>query len=163
MSATLALILILLGLALSIAGFIGAVLPVIPGPPLGFIALLLLSWAKGWEPFSALFLIVMGCLTLLVLVLDYIVPAIGAKKYGASRFSVFCSVVGMILGLFVFPPFGLFIGGFLGAMAGELYVGRGGKEAMRAGWGVLIGNLFGIGLKMAFCGVMLFFYIRALF
>jgi uncharacterized protein YqgC (DUF456 family) len=154
--------LVVLGLALALAGLVGCILPVIPGPPISYLSLLVLSWVKGWKPFSLTFLIVMAALTLVVLLLDYVVPAAGAKRYGASRFGVFCSVAGMIIGLFVFPPFGLFLGGFLGAMAGELYVGKGRNEALRAGWGVFLGNLAGIGIKMAFSGVILFFYLKAL-
>ena len=59
MSATLVTILIILGLLLALAGLIGCLLPVVPGPPLSFLALILISLAKDWEPFSAMFLIVM--------------------------------------------------------------------------------------------------------
>ncbi|MBW1800131.1 MAG: DUF456 domain-containing protein, partial [Deltaproteobacteria bacterium] len=145
MEAIFTIAIILIGLVISVAGLVGCIFPIIPGPPLSYIALLVLSFAKDWEPFSATFLIVMACLTGLVLILDYIIPLAGAKRYGASKVSVFCSVVGMVIGLFVFPPFGLFIGGFVGAMAGELYVGKAGKDALRAGWGVFVGNLVSIG------------------
>lgn len=155
-------VLVVLGLILALSGLIACIVPIIPGPPLAYGSLLVLSVAKDWEPFSTTFLLVMGALTLLVLILDYIVPAAGAKKYGATKFGVWGSLLGMILGLFVFPPFGLFIGGFVGAMAGELYAGKGGDEAFRAGLGVFVGNLVGIGIKMGLCGVILFFYIKAL-
>jgi uncharacterized protein YqgC (DUF456 family) len=105
----------------------------------------------------------MGGLNILVLILDYIIPAGWAKKYGASKFGVFCSVIGMLIGLFVFPPFGLFFGGLIGAVAGELYVGKAGGDALRAGWGVFVGNIVSTGLKMGLCGVMLFFYIKEMF
>ena len=163
MGTELTIAIIIFGLIISLAGLIGCIFPVIPGPPLSFIALLILSWAKSWEPFTITFLAIMGGLTILVLIMDYVVPAIGAKKYGASKFSVFCSVVGMVIGLFVFPPLGLFIGGFVGALAGELYVGKSGEEALQAGWGIFIGNLVSIGLKMGLCVVMLFFYVKEIF
>lgn len=151
------------GVILALAGLIGCLLPVIPGPPLNFISLLMLSYVKDWQPFSATFLIVMGGLTVLVLALDYIIPAAGAKKYGASKFGVFCSFVGMVIGLFAFPPFGLFIGGFVGAVAGELYKGKAGQDALRAGWGVFVGNLVSIGLKLGLSGIMFFFYVKEMF
>jgi hypothetical protein len=154
---------IILGLILAVSGLVGCILPIIPGPPLSFIALIILSYAKNWEPFSATFLIIMGGLTVLVAILDYVIPAAGAKKYGASKFSVFCSIIGMMIGLFAFPPFGLFIGGFVGAVGGELYVGKAGEDALRAGLGVFVGNLVSIGLKMGLCGVMLLFYVKEMF
>lgn len=126
-------------------------------------ALIILSLAKNWEPFTPTFLIIMGGLTIFVTILDYVVPVAGARKYGASKPGVWGSVVGMIIGLFFFPPWGIVIGGFLGALAGEAVVGKEGRKMLRAGWGVFVGNLAGIGLKLALSGVMLFFYVKEMF
>lgn len=155
--------LIIFGLILVLAGFVGCILPIVPGPPLGFIALLILSYAKSWESFNVTFWAIMGGLTVLVTILDYLVPAAGAKKYGASKFGVWGSFIGLFVGLFVFPPFGMFVGGFVGAVAGELLAGREGGKALRAGWGVFVGNMVGMGLKLGLCGVMLYFYIKEMF
>jgi uncharacterized protein YqgC (DUF456 family) len=126
-------------------------------------ALLILSYAKGWEPFSPLFLVIMGGLTGLVTLLDYMLPAAGAKKYGASRPGLWGSVLGLLAGLFILPPYGMFVGAFIGAVIGELLAGKEGKKAFRAGWGVLVGSLAGMGLKMALSCVMVFFYIKEMF
>jgi uncharacterized protein YqgC (DUF456 family) len=154
------IVLIILGLLFALIGLIGCILPVIPGPPLSFFALIILSYAKNWEPFSATFLIIMAGLTLLATGLDYVVPAIGAKRYGASTLGVWGSIIGMLIGLFIFPPWGMLIGAIIGALAGELASGKKGKMALRAGWGVFVGNIMGIGLKLAFSGAILFFYIK---
>ncbi|MEJ2101779.1 MAG: DUF456 domain-containing protein [Desulfobacterales bacterium] len=151
------------GLILALAGMIGCILPVIPGPLLSFFALLLLSWTKNWQIFSPLFLIIMGVLTALLMIFDYIAPVIGAKKYGASKFGLWGSAIGMIIGIFFIPPWGLVVGAFIGALVGELAAGKSGQKALRAGWGILIGNVFGIGLKLAFTAVILFFYIKQMF
>lgn len=155
--------LMILGLVLAVIGLVGCLLPVIPGPPLSFLALIILSYAKNWEAFSGTFLVVMGVLTIIVVALDYVVPAGGAKKYGASKTGVAGAMIGMFVGLFFLPPFGLFIGAFLGALVGELIARKGGKEALRAGWGVFVGIMVGVGIKLAFTGVVLFVYIRELF
>ena len=156
-------ILIIFGLIVAVAGFVGCILPILPGPPLSFMSLLLLSFAKDWKPFSPAFLMIMGGLTVLVTILDYLVPAAGAKRYGATKFGVWGSILGLLVGFFVFPPFGLFLGGFAGAVAGELLAGRAGREALRAGWGSFVGYLAGMGLKLALSGTMLFFYIKEMF
>ena len=155
--------LIIIGLILAITGLIGCILPIIPGPPISFISLIILSVAKEWTPFSPTFLIVMGALTAIAFVLDYIVPVVGAKKYGATKYGLWGSVLGMMLGLFIFPPFGLFFGGFIGAMAGELFAGKKGDDAFKAGLGVFVGNLVATGMKFGLCGVMLFFYLKEMF
>lgn len=157
------IVIIILGLILNVSGLVGCILPVIPGPPLSYASLLLLSLAKDWEAFSPTFLIVMAVLTALVTILDFVIPVIGAKKYDASRYGVRGSILGMVIGLLFFPPFGIIIGGLVGAIAGELLAGKEGDQALRAGMGVFMGNLAGIGLKLILCGVLLFYYIKEMF
>jgi len=156
-------ILIITGLLVSIVGFVGCLLPIVPGPPLSFLALLILSLAGDWEPFTAWFLILMGVLAGLVTLLDYVLPAAGARKYGASRYGVWGCLAGLILGLIIFSVIGMFIGGLAGAVIGELLAGKKRGDALRAGWGVFVGNVLGAGVKLALSGVMLFFYIRGMF
>ena len=163
MSATLMIVLIILGLLFALVGLAGCILPVIPGPPLSFSALIILSFAKDWQPFSSTFLIIMAGLTMLVTILDYVVPAIGAKKYGASKLGMCGSIIGMLIGLFLFPLWGMLVGAIVGALAGEIVAGKEGKKALRAGWGVFVGNVMVIGIKLAFSGFMLFFYVKEIF
>ena len=155
--------LIALGLIVALIGLLGCILPVIPGPPLSYAALIILSLAKQWEPFSLTFLIIMGALMIAVSLVDYVFPAIGAKRYGASKAGVWFSIIGMIVGIFFIPPWGIFIGAFAGALIGELLVGKGGKKALQAGWGVFVGNMVSIGFKLAFSGVIIFFYVTKMF
>jgi uncharacterized protein YqgC (DUF456 family) len=163
MDSALTIFLVGFGLVVAVAGLLGCIIPIVPGPPLSLIALLILSYAKAWRPFSLTFILVMTGLTVLVTVLDYVIPAAGARKYGASKLGVWGSFLGLIIGLFAFPPFGMFIGGIAGAVAGELLAGRKGKEALRAGWGVFLGTIATIGFKMSLSAVMLFFYVKEIF
>jgi len=159
----LTIVLIILGLIFALVGLAACILPVIPGPPLSFLALIILSFAKNWEPFGSTFLIIMAGLTILVTLLDYVVPVAGAKKYGASKSGVWGSIIGMLTGLFFFPPWGMVIGAFVGALAGEIVIGKEGKKALRAGWGAFVGTIVGIGLKLALSGVMLYYYVKEMF
>jgi uncharacterized protein YqgC (DUF456 family) len=105
----------------------------------------------------------MAGLTILLTILDYVVPVIGAKKYGASKLGLWGSIIGILIGLFFFPPLGMLIGAIVGALAGELIAGKEIKKALRAGWGVFVGNMLVIVLKLAFSGVILFFYAKEIF
>ena len=154
---------IILGLLFALVGLVGCIFPVIPGPPLSFLALILLSLARNWEPFSSTFLVIMGGLAVLVTVLDYVVPVVGAKKYGASKLGVWISMIGMLIGVLFFPPWGMLIGAFVGALAGELLAGKQGRKSLRAAWGVFVGNVVGIGFKLAYCGAIIFFYVKEMF
>ncbi len=155
-------VIIVIGLILALAGMLGCILPIIPGPIFSFLALILLSWIKNWQVFSQPFLIVMGSLTAILMILDYIAPALGAKKFGASKRGIWGSAIGMIIGIFFIPPWGIIVGAFIGALIGELLTGKSGKNALRAGWGILIGNVLSVGLKLAFTTIVLFYYIKAM-
>ena len=156
-------LLIIIGLILALFGVVGCILPALPGPPLSFLALILLSLAKNWEPLSRAFLIGMGILAVLLIITDYLIPTISAKKYGASKYGIWFSVIGMVIGLFFVPPFGIFIGGFIGAITGELLTGKKGNTALKVGWGVFVGNILGIGLKLAYSGFALITYVMHMF
>jgi uncharacterized protein YqgC (DUF456 family) len=150
----------ILGLIVGIAGLAGSILPMIPGPPLSFLALILVSCAKNWEPFSTAFLITMACVMVGVSVLDYILPAGAARWYGASKAGFWGSIAGLIMGLFFFSPWGMIPGTIIGAFAGELIAGKKGKSALRAALGTLIGNLLVTALKLLYSGFILFFVVK---
>lgn len=157
------ILLIILAVVFIIIGIIGCFIPGIAGPPFSFLALVLLSIAKHREPYSINFLILMAVITIVVTALDYIVPALGAKKFGASRYGFWGAVIGMILGIIYAPPFGMIIGAFLGAIVGEMLKGKQTYEALKAGWGVFAGIMFGIIIKLIASGVMTFYFIKGLF
>jgi uncharacterized protein len=156
-------VLVILSILVGIVGIVASILPLIPGPPFSLLALILVSWAKGWEPFGAAFLVIMTCAMLVVSALDYILPAGAAKWYGASKAGLWGSIAGLFIGIFFFPPWGMMLGTIIGAFAGELIAGKRGKSAMRAAWGALIGNLLVTGLKILYCGVALFFVVKVVF
>lgn len=157
------IVLIILGCIFIIVGIIGCIIPGVAGPPFSFLALILLSIAKKWEPFSVPFLILMAVLTIVITGLDYIIPAAGAKKFGASRYGFWGAVIGMIIGIIYVPPFGLIIGAFIGAFVGELLIGKQSYDALKAGWGVFMGVMLGILLKLIASGIMTFYFVKALF
>lgn len=153
---------IIIGLLFSIFGLLGCLLPVIPGPPLSYIGLLLLHWAPGYE-FSPRFLIIMGVVTVVVTILDNFLPALSAKKAGGSKRAVWGAVIGLAVGMFAFPPIGLIVGPFIGAVIGELSTGKDSNEAIKSGFSTFIGFLGGIVIKLMASGVMLWYFIQTAF
>lgn len=158
----LATILVITGILLSIAGLVGCALPVLPGPPLNWLALLCLSAAYAWEPFSGLTLAWTGAAAIGVTILDYVVPARGAAKAGAGRPGVWGSVLGMIVGMVAFPPFGMFLGAFGGALIGELTFGKTAGASTKAAFGVLKGILFGTVLKLLVSLVLTWYFVKGI-
>jgi uncharacterized protein YqgC (DUF456 family) len=159
------ILLIILGAVLVVAGLVGCVLPVLPGPPLGVAGLVLLWLARGWEAatFGGLEVAILAALAVGVTVPDFVLPAIGAKRYGASKSGVWGSVLGMIVGMFTLGPFGMLIGAFLGALAFEVISGKESGPAMRAAWGVFVGTVAGIVMKLAVSGAITVFFVREVF
>ena len=154
----------IIGVILLIFGLIGCIIPAVPGPPLSFSAILILALVQGFaEPLTSNMIILMAFITVVVTVLDYVVPAAGAKKYGASKWGIWGSVGGMILGIVFFPPLGIIIGAFLGAVAVEILGGKEIEHALRAGWGVFVGTLLGTILKLTASFYMTYLFINALF
>ncbi len=149
------------GVLLMLLGIMGSFLPVLPGPPLSYLGVLLLQLLPE-SPFSNRFLLIYAGLTLLVTVVDYVVPVYGSEKMGATKYGIWGSTIGLILGLFFFPPFGLILGPFLGAIAGELIHGKKMNEALRSGLGAFIGFATGTFLKLAFCVWLTYHFIRVL-
>lgn len=154
-----------LGAALVLLGFIGSILPIIPGPPISWVGLLLLKWTDfildhGTAYENALWILLF--FVVLVTILDYVVPIMGTKKFGGSKRGVWGATIGVVVGLF-FGPLGIIIGPFLGAYIGEITTGKKEREALRAAWGSFVGFLLGVGMKLMVCGAILFFFIRYLF
>ena len=154
--------LVVLGIIFILIGLIGCVIPGIAGPPFSFLALVCLSIAKKWEPFSIRLLIVLGILTVVIQALDYLLPAFGAKKFGATKYGFWGAIFGMVLGILFVPPLGIIIGAFLGAILGEVIAGKEAPKALRAGWGVFVGMMVGMILKLIIAGIMTFYFIKAL-
>ena len=147
---------------LALAGLAGAVLPVLPGTVLSLLGLVLFALGNDGQVISWSMLATMGALAGVLMILDYIVPAAGAKRFGATRAGIWGSIIGMIAGFFVLPGWGIILGALVGAVAGELLAGQSRRAALRAGWGVFVGNLLGICLKLAYSVAVLVILIRAL-
>jgi uncharacterized protein YqgC (DUF456 family) len=148
---------------LVVLGFVGSFLPVLPGPPLTFMGLLLLALVRHFaSPLTGTLVIFMGMSTMAVLILDQVIPLLGARRYGASKWGIWGSIAGMVVGCF-FSPFAVLFGAFFGAVVAEWLVHRQKGRAFRAGWGVFVGTLFGVVLKLGICGLMTFDVLRALF
>ena len=152
-------ILIILGLILTLAGIIGCIIPSIPGPPLNFIALMLLNWVDA-AIFTREFMITFFVAVVAVTVIDYSLPIISGKAYGASRYGIWGSMIGMLVGIIFFPPFGMLIGIILGAIVGELYAGKENSDALRAGLYTFLISIFLIVIKLILSALMSYHFFK---
>lgn len=154
-------VLIVLGILQMISGILGCVLPILPGPPLSYLGILLLQLTSRYQ-FSTRFMVIWAIITVVVYALDYIIPAWGTKKFGGSKRGVWGSLIGLVIGLFFFPPFGIIIGPFVGAIVGELSSGKDSGSALKSGFGSFIGFLAGTLLKLIASGMMTWYFFKEL-
>jgi uncharacterized protein YqgC (DUF456 family) len=151
-------ILLILGIILMLIGIIGCLVPVLPGPPLSFLGIILLHFSRFGE-FSNSALIVFAAITVVVSILDYVVPIWGTKRFGGSKYGTRGATIGLIIGIFLGPA-GIIIGPFAGAFVGELLFKDDMKYALKAGFGSLLGFMTGIGLKLAASCVMTYYFVK---
>lgn len=153
---------IVIGSVLMILGLAGSILPILPGPPLSFIGLFLLALLRHFSPpLTPTLVIIMAIATIFAIAMDYIIPLLGAKRYGVSKWGIWGSVLGMATGIF-WSPFAMLAGAFIGAVLAEWLVGKKKGDALRAGWGVVMGTLFATILRLGISGVMTYYFVRAL-
>ena len=149
----------ILGLLFMIIGLIGSFLPILPGPPLSWIGLLLLYLTNA-IPDNWTFLGVTLIIALLVFALDYIIPAIGAKRFGGTRAGMIGTTIGLIIGIIAPIPGGIVIGPFLGALIGELSNKADSATALKAAFGSFLGFITGTFIKFIVAVVYFGFFIK---
>lgn len=146
-----------------LVGLAGCILPVIPGPPLGFIGLLFLHFTQRIQ-FETNELLLWAFIATIITIADNVLPIWTTKKFGGSKAGVWGSTIGLVVGLFL-APFGLvsiIICPFIGAVVGEL-LNKNNEKALKAGFGAFMGFVFGIGIKLASTGYFVWVFVKALF
>ncbi|MEW7290078.1 DUF456 domain-containing protein [Aquimarina sp. 2304DJ70-9] len=151
--------LLIIGLLFCLLGIIGSFLPVLPGPFTAWIGLLILHLTNA-IPQDWTFLGITLGISILVWALDYIVPALGTKKFGGTTYGMVGSSIGLILGLIFMGPFGIIIGPFAGAFIGEIINNSSdSSKALKAAFGSFIGFLAGTFLKFIVSVAFLFLFV----
>ena len=145
-------------LFLMVLGILGSFLPVLPGPLTSWAGLLVLHFTEGVE-MSRTFLIATLLVALLIYVLDYIIPAIGTKRFGGSKAGMIGTTLGLIIGLISSIPFGIIVGPFIGALIGEMIHRNDFNKALKAAFGSFLGFIASTFLKFIVAIIYLGFFI----
>lgn len=151
--------LLIIAFMLMVVGILGSFLPVLPGPPISWVGLLLLYLTKA-VPMSYTVLGVTLVIAIVVGILDYIIPAKGTKRFGGSKYGIWGTNIGLIIGILAPIPFGFIIGPFVGAFIGEMINdSNDSQKAFKAATGSFIGFLASTFIKflvsMVFFGLFL--------
>lgn len=150
---------VILGVILALIGIAGSFLPLLPGPPVAYVGLLL-QQLKTDAPFTPKFLLFWAGIVILTLILDYLVPIWGTKRFGGTKYGVWGCTLGFLLAFWM-GPWGIVLGPLLGAFAGELLAGQNTQKSMRAAMGSFIGFLLGSFLKLVACFFIIYYILQA--
>lgn len=161
MSVTLAILAVIAG----IVGIVGSIVPGLPGPPVSWVGLLLAFLRGGTNAHGAsmtlTFLLVWLAVTLLVSVIDYLVPGYFTKLTGGSKYAGWGAIIGLFAGLFVPAlPVGMIGGALIGAFAAEFFLARKGTlSSLKSAFGAFLGFLSGTGIKLIASGIMMYYIV----
>ena len=144
-------VLLIIGFLCIITGLLGSFLPVLPGPSISWVGLALLYFTKA-VPANYWILGIALLITIIISVLDYVIPAKGTKKFGGSSYGIWGTNIGLVIGIFAPIPFGFLIGPFVGALVGELiYDYKDHNRALKAAAGSFVGFLASSFMKFVIC------------
>lgn len=156
-------ILLIIFSILMVPGIITTAIPVFPGMAFMFVLSLIFGMIDKFSHLSLWELAILGIIVVISSIVDYVSGIFGAKYGGATKTGVFWGAIGSFLGLFLFPPFGMFLGAFVGVFVSELLLKKDHKKATKAATGSLVGSLMGILinvlLALAFTGLFIYFAI----
>jgi hypothetical protein len=141
------IVLCLVGVALLAAGVAGLVLPVLPGAVLLVAGVVALAWAGDFAILGWGTVAFAGAMGLAITAVDWAASLLGAKAFGASRWAVVGSAVGLVVGLFLGLP-GIILGPAVGALAFEYARNPDFQRALQAGLGAFLGFVAGSVLKV---------------
>jgi uncharacterized protein YqgC (DUF456 family) len=154
-------IIIIICFILFIIGILGSFLPVLPGPPISFVALLLIHFFSIYK-FSVIELTIWGFVAGLIIVLDFYLPIWTTKKFGGTKYGQWGATIGVIVGIF-FGGIGIVIGPFIGAFVGELIGGMDHKGSLKSAVGAFVGFLLGTGGKLIYTLVAFIYGLKIIF
>lgn len=161
MRMTAEILLYVLSAVLILVGIAGTIVPALPGVPLVFAGMLLAAWTGGFAEIGWPTLLLLGVLTVIAVVVDFVAGVLGAKRVGASVWALFGAAIGTIVGMFL-GIIGLLFGPFVGAVLGELVAGSSLRRSTVVGVGAWLGFVFGTLAKIALCFTMLGVFVFAL-
>jgi hypothetical protein len=150
-----------LGAAALVAGIAGVVLPALPGSALLVAGALLVGWADGFTRVSGWTVGACAILGAAIWGVDFAAGVLGAKAFGASRWSVIGSGVGLVVGLFLGLP-GIILGPAVGALVFEYARNPDFERALKAGVGAFLGFVLGSVAKVALSFVLVGVLVLAL-
>jgi len=146
---------------LFILSFAGIIFPMIPSVIAIWIGFLLYSLFLHPGELNAFFWVAMIVLTLFLLVADIVANSYFVKRFGGSKRGERAAAVAVIVGSFIYPPFGIIIIPFFVVLLVELLQRQSVEKAFRSSIGSFIGFLSGSVAKVVVQLIMIIWFFIA--
>ncbi len=150
-----------IAISLIVVGFAGTVIPIIPGLPMIFIGAWIVAYIDDYQKISVTALVIIGVLTLIGIIVDWVGQSFGAKRAGASKLGIIGSIIGTIAGIAT-GVWGLIFMPLLGAAVGEFIehqdMIKSGKVGVATWLGMIVGIVVKLGLAFTMLGVLIVDY-----
>jgi uncharacterized protein YqgC (DUF456 family) len=142
-------------------GFVGTIVPAVPGVTLIFAGMALGAWIDGFARIPVWVVVILGAFAAIAWTVDFAAAALGAKRVGASGRAIVGAALGTIAGIFT-GLWGLVFMPLVGAAIGEYSVQRDLRRAGKVGVATWIGLLLGTAVKIAIVFTMVGIFVTAL-
>ncbi len=153
--------LIIIAIIIAIIGILGAFIPGVPGPPLSIGALFIAKVSHLTHIQNSVIWIMFG-ISIIITIFDFIAPGILTRKFGGSKMAANFSILGLIVGMFFFPPFGMIIGPFIGAFIGEFITNRNTTHSFKIACISFVSFLINTGIKLIYSCIVIGIIIKGL-
>lgn len=137
------LILWLVVLALFVLSFVALVYPVLPSVTAVWAGFLVYHFFIHSNELTTFFWIAMIILTIILMAVDIFASSLSVKRFGGSKRGERVAAISVLIGSFVFPPFGIILLPFVAVFVAEITQNQSPSEAIRASIGSLVGFLSG--------------------
>ncbi len=128
-------------------GFVGLLVPILPGIVFIFSGLLLAAWIDGFARVSEMTMIIIGTFSLIAWAVDFFASYFTAKKANASKLALYGVVIGALVGISG-GVVGLIVGPVIGAVIGEFIARRNSGDAARVGVAAGLGFVVALVVKL---------------
>ncbi|MFA9560592.1 DUF456 domain-containing protein [Evansella sp. AB-rgal1] len=148
--------------ALFILSFVGLIFPILPGLLFIWVGFILYVIFIGGS-LSTFFWIGMVGLTIAIFLADIIANSYFVKRYGGSKWAERMAIVGVIIGAFIMPPFGIIFVPFLAVVLTEMILEKDIELALKIGAASVVAFLSSTFAKLIIQVIMIgWFFIAVL-
>ncbi|HCA7403401.1 TPA: DUF456 domain-containing protein [Staphylococcus pseudintermedius] len=150
-------------LAAFVLAFIGLIKPVIPAIPVLWVGFLIYQFGINAATLSWVFWTAMIVLTIFIFVSDLWLNRYFVNRFGGTKKGEWAALIGVLVGAFVLPPFGVIIVPFIAVIIVEMVQSKNFAQAAKASFGSLVAFFSSAVMQAVLMFVMIvWFFIDAL-